>query len=66
MYGKMEGVGEEGGFLTDEVETHALEEIHLEIHKGQYISISGPSGCGSSPSCLFWVYWTRPRMGTIF
>jgi putative ABC transport system ATP-binding protein len=30
------------------VETHALEEIHLEIKKGQYISIAGPSGCGKS------------------
>ena len=29
-------------------ETHALEEIHLEIKKGTYISIAGPSGCGKS------------------
>ena len=35
-------------FYTDEVETHALEEIHLEIKKGEYISIAGPSGCGKS------------------
>ena len=35
-------------FYTDEVETHALSEIHLEIERGQYISISGPSGCGKS------------------
>ena len=32
-------------FLTDEVETHALTGIHLEIKKGTYISIAGPSGC---------------------
>ena len=43
---KMEGVKKV--FYTDEVETHALEEIHLEIKKGQYISIAGPSGCGKS------------------
>src|SRR6202166_5446078 len=43
---KMEGVKKV--FYTDEVETHALEEIHLEIQKGQYISIAGPSGCGKS------------------
>src|ERR1051325_6502026 len=43
---KMEGVKKV--FFTDEVETHALEEIHLEIHRGQYVSISGPSGCGKS------------------
>src|SRR5271156_5689823 len=43
---KMEGVKKV--FYTDEVETHALEEIHLEIKKGTYISIAGPSGCGKS------------------
>jgi putative ABC transport system ATP-binding protein len=35
-------------FSTDEVETHALSGIHLEIQKGEYVSISGPSGCGKS------------------
>jgi putative ABC transport system ATP-binding protein len=35
-------------FYTDEVETHALSGIHLEINKGEYISIAGPSGCGKS------------------
>src|SRR5262245_6143436 len=36
-------------FLTDEVETHALSEIHLTISRGEYVSIAGPSGCGKSP-----------------
>ena len=35
-------------FLTDEVETHALSGIHLEIDKGEFVSIAGPSGCGKS------------------
>ncbi len=35
-------------FVTDEVETHALSGIHLDIKKGEYVSISGPSGCGKS------------------
>ncbi|HWY40500.1 MAG TPA: ABC transporter ATP-binding protein [Chthoniobacterales bacterium] len=35
-------------FLTDEVETHALSGIHLDIRDGEYISIAGPSGCGKS------------------
>src|SRR5215468_10315552 len=35
-------------FLTDEVETHALAGVHMEIKKGEYISIAGPSGCGKS------------------
>ncbi len=35
-------------FLTDEVETHALSGIHLDLRKGEYLSIAGPSGCGKS------------------
>jgi putative ABC transport system ATP-binding protein len=35
-------------FFTDEVETHALADIHLEIKSGEYVSIAGPSGCGKS------------------
>lgn len=35
-------------FLTEEVETHALSGIHLDIAKGEYVSIAGPSGCGKS------------------
>ena len=35
-------------FLTDEVETHALSGIHLDIRSGEYVSIAGPSGCGKS------------------
>ena len=35
-------------FYTDEVETHALSGVHLEIRKGEYVSIAGPSGSGKS------------------
>lgn len=35
-------------FYTDEVETHALSGIHLEINNGEFVSIAGPSGCGKS------------------
>jgi putative ABC transport system ATP-binding protein len=35
-------------FYTDEVETHALSDIHLEIRKGEYLAIAGPSGCGKT------------------
>jgi putative ABC transport system ATP-binding protein len=35
-------------FLTDDVETHALSGVHMDIGKGEYVSIAGPSGCGKS------------------
>ena len=35
-------------FYTDEVETHALDNVTLEIFNGEYIAIEGPSGCGKS------------------
>ena len=35
-------------FLTDEVETHALAGVHMEIRRGEFLSIAGPSGCGKS------------------
>jgi putative ABC transport system ATP-binding protein len=35
-------------FYTDEVETHALSGIHMQVNKGEYVSIAGPSGSGKS------------------
>jgi len=49
---RLEGVTKK--FLTDEVETHALAGIHLDINSGEWVSISGPSGCGSPRCSRFW------------
>jgi len=52
-------------FVTDEVETHALEGIDLDIQRGEYVSISGPSGCGKSTLLAILDYSIRhPRART--
>ncbi len=43
---KLEGVKKI--FYTEDVETHALSDIHLEIKGGEYVAIAGPSGCGKT------------------
>jgi putative ABC transport system ATP-binding protein len=35
-------------FYTEDVETHALADIHLDIKEGDYVAIAGPSGCGKT------------------
>ncbi|HXU82422.1 MAG TPA: ATP-binding cassette domain-containing protein, partial [Polyangia bacterium] len=35
-------------FYTDEMETHALADVHLSIRRGEYVSIEGPSGSGKT------------------
>lgn len=35
-------------YRTKEIETQALENVNLEVEKGEFLSIMGPSGCGKS------------------
>jgi len=35
-------------YQTEEVETTALNNVNIEINKGEFVSIMGPSGCGKS------------------
>jgi putative ABC transport system ATP-binding protein len=51
-------------FTTDEMETHALAGIHLDIARGEYISISGPSGCGKSTLLAILGLLDTPSQGT--
>jgi len=51
-------------FVTDEVETHALEGINLDVLRGEYVSISGPSGCGKSTLLAILGLLDSPSEGT--
>src|SRR3990167_964566 len=51
-------------FYTDEVETHALSGIHLEIQQGEYVAIAGPSGCGKSTLLAILGLLDTPSEGT--
>jgi putative ABC transport system ATP-binding protein len=61
---KLEGVTKV--FLTDEVETHALSGIHLEIFQGEFVSIAGPSGCGKSTLLSILGLLDTPTDGTYY
>ena len=50
-------------FYTEEVETHALSEIHLSIKAGEFVSIAGPSGCGKTTLLSILGLLDSPTMG---
>lgn len=35
-------------YRTKEIETQALENVNIEVEKGEFLSVMGPSGCGKS------------------
>src|SRR2546423_5286654 len=51
-------------FFTDEVETHALADVHLEIREGEYVAINGPSGCGKTTLLSILGLLDTPSEGT--
>ena len=53
-------------FVTDEVETHALSAIHIDVAKGEYLSIAGPSGCGKSTLLAILGLLDTPTDGTYY
>ncbi len=52
-------------FYTDEVETHALENINLTVNAGEFVSVMGPSGCGKSTMLNIMGLLDSPTNGSI-
>ena len=52
-------------YRTDEIETQALENVNLEVKKGEFLSIMGPSGCGKSTLLNIMGLLDNPTSGTI-
>ena len=60
---KLEGVNKI--YRTDEVETVALENVNIEVEKGEFISVMGPSGCGKSTLLNIVGLLDTPTSGTV-
>ena len=50
-------------FYSDDVETHALDNVNLRIRDGEHIAIAGPSGCGKSTLLLILGLLDTPSEG---
>lgn len=53
-------------FTTEEVETTALNNVNMEINKGEFVSIMGPSGCGKSTLLNLLGMLDNPSAGEYF
>ncbi len=52
-------------YRTNEFETLALENVNLEVEKGEFLSIMGPSGCGKSTLLNIIGLLDTPTKGTV-
>ena len=52
-------------YRTDTIETQALENVNIEVKKGEFLSIMGPSGCGKSTLLNIMGLLDKPTDGTI-
>lgn len=52
-------------YRTNEIETQALENVNLDVKKGEFLSIMGPSGCGKSTLLNIMGLLDTPTSGTI-
>lgn len=53
-------------YITEEVETTALNNVTLEVKEGEYVAIMGPSGCGKSTMLNILGLIDKPSGGEYF
>ncbi|MFL5498637.1 MAG: ABC transporter ATP-binding protein [Gemmatimonadaceae bacterium] len=51
-------------FQADDIETHALQDVHIDIQPGEYVAIAGPSGCGKTTLLALLGLLDTPTKGT--
>lgn len=52
-------------YRVNEIETQALENVNLEVEKGEFLSVMGPSGCGKSTLLNIIGLLDAPTSGTL-
>jgi putative ABC transport system ATP-binding protein len=59
----LQGVGKV--YRTKEIETQALENVNINVEKGEFLSVMGPSGCGKSTLLNIIGMLDLPTSGTV-
>ena len=52
-------------YRTSEIETLALENVNMEIARGEFVSVMGPSGCGKSTLLNIIGLLDKPTAGSV-